>query len=95
MPFTDVRRTETKATTWWAVDELTDILPKPLHPKIRSSKYYTRRNDSLSIQAQTERSRTANAEENRQKLYEELVKMYQETVPGETDPAKKEKWHAA
>ncbi len=77
-----------------ARDELAAVLPRLLHAGIRSSKYYSSRNDAISIQAQTERSRSANTEENREKLYDELVRIYRETVPGENDPAKKEKWDA-
>lgn len=86
------RRTETKATTTWPVAQLLSILPKLLHSGIRSSKYYAKRNDCISVQAQTQRSRTANAEENHQKLFEEIQKLYNSTVPGETSPEKKGKY---
>ncbi len=69
---TELERTETKATTSWPVDELAAVLPRLLHAGIRSSKYYSSRNDAISIQAQTERSRSANTEENREKLYDEV-----------------------
>jgi peptidyl-tRNA hydrolase ICT1 len=85
-------RTETKATTTWAVPQLLSILPKLLHAGIRESKYYSRRNDCLTIQAQTQRSRSANADENRQKLFEELEDLYRRTVPGETRPEKAKKY---
>jgi peptidyl-tRNA hydrolase ICT1 len=87
-------RTETKATTTWAVPQLLNILPKLLHTGIRESKYYSRRNDCLTIQAQTQRSRSANADENRQKLFEELEDLYRRTVPGETRPEKAKKYEA-
>ncbi|KAK1766437.1 hypothetical protein QBC33DRAFT_99845 [Phialemonium atrogriseum] len=87
-----VNKTETKATTTWPVAQLLSILPKLLHSGIRSSKYYAKRNDCISVQAQTQRSRTANAEENHQKLFEEIQKLYNSTVPGETSPEKKGKY---
>ncbi len=87
-------RTETKATTSWTVTELTAVLPPLLHPRLRASRYYSSRNDCLSLQAQTQRSRSANAEENRQKLFDELVGMYGDAVPGETSADKQQK-HAA
>jgi peptidyl-tRNA hydrolase ICT1 len=87
-------RTETKATTTWPVSQLLGLLPKLLHAGIRESKYYSRRNDCLTIQDQTQRSRTANADENRQKLFEELQHLYRTTVPGETSPDKAKKYEA-
>ena len=86
-------RTESKATTTWTVGELSACLPKVLHYRLRSSRYYVARNDALSFSAQTERHRTANVEENREKLEQELRKIYAETVPGKVDP-KKVKRHA-
>ncbi|KAK4124300.1 hypothetical protein N657DRAFT_571399 [Parathielavia appendiculata] len=89
-----VNKTETKATTTWAVPQLLGILPKLLHAGVRESKYYSRRNDCLTIQAQTQRSRSANAHENRQKLFDELEGLYRRTVPGETKPEKAKKYEA-
>ena len=87
-------RTETKATTVWPVSKLFAVLPKIMHSGIRSSKYYSQRNDSLMFQAQTQRSRTANADENRQKLFDELKSLYERTVPGETSVDKTRKYEA-
>ncbi|KAL2163465.1 hypothetical protein VTH06DRAFT_5523 [Thermothelomyces fergusii] len=89
-----VNKTETKATTTWPVPQLLSILPKLLHAGVRESKYYTRRNDCLTIQAQTHRSRSANAEENRRKLFEALQELYHKTVPGESSPEKAKKYEA-
>lgn len=81
-------RTESKATTSWTISELNGMLPKLLRAKLRSSRYYTARNDSLTFSAQTERQRSSNVDENKDKLIQELLKIYSETVPGETDPQK-------
>ncbi|KAL1899196.1 hypothetical protein Sste5346_003118 [Sporothrix stenoceras] len=89
-----VNKTETKATTVWAVHELMGALPTLLRDRIRTSRYYTKATDSLTIQAQAERSRTANAEANREKLFEELVALYEATVPGEARPEKVAKYKA-
>ncbi len=78
-----VNKTETKATTAWAVDELAATLPVLLRPTLRGSRYFRQASDSLTISAQAERSRSVNAAANRQKLYEELVALYEATVPGE------------
>ncbi|KAK3899551.1 hypothetical protein C8A05DRAFT_18026 [Staphylotrichum tortipilum] len=86
-----VNKTETKATTTWPVSQLLGILPTLLHAGIRESKYYSRRSDCLSIQAQTQRSRSANTDDNRQKLFDELVDLYRQMVPGETNPEKAKK----
>lgn len=70
------------------------MLPKHLHAGLRSSKYYVQRNDAISIQAQTHRSRAANTDDNRQKLFDEIEKLYRGAVPNKTDPEKTRK-HAA
>ena len=89
-----VSRTESKATTFWAVSELSQGLPSLLRPGLRTSKYYARRNDSITVQAQTQRSRSANEDENRRKLAEEILKIYQERVPGVTSQEKAKKYEA-
>ncbi|KAK0725393.1 hypothetical protein B0H67DRAFT_480676 [Lasiosphaeris hirsuta] len=89
-----VNKTETKATTTWPISQLLGMLPTLLHPGVRSSKYYSKRNDCISIQAQTQRSRAANTDENHQKLFEELQTLYKSTVPGETSPDKARKYEA-
>lgn len=85
-------RTETKAITTWPVKDLLAVLPKLLHPGVRASKYYTARTDSLTIQAQTHRQRSANADENVRKLAEEVHRIYQERVPNESSPDKHKKY---
>lgn len=52
------------------------------------------RNDAITIQAQTQRSRTANTDENHQKLVEELRRIYQERVPSATSDEKVKKHEA-
>ncbi|KAL2176649.1 uncharacterized protein P884DRAFT_31763 [Thermothelomyces heterothallicus CBS 202.75] len=89
-----VNKTETKATTTWPVPQLLGFLPKLLHAGVRESKYYSRRSDCLTIQAQTHRSRSANADENRRKLFEELQELYRKTVPGESSPETAKKYEA-
>lgn len=59
-----------------------------MHPLLRASKHYVKNKDSLAFQAQTQRDRNANAEENRSKLLEELQRMYSDAVPGDTDAEK-------
>ncbi|KAJ9130282.1 hypothetical protein NKR19_g9963 [Coniochaeta hoffmannii] len=87
-----VNKTETKAITSWPVSQLMSILPKMLHTGLRESRYYAERNDCISLQAQTSRSRTANADENHQKLFEEIQRLYEERVPSETSPEKRQKY---
>lgn len=89
-----VNKTETKATTVWAVHELTRVLPKLMHSEIRKSRYYTSRSDSLTIKAETHRSKTANTDENTQKLAEEVQRIYRESVPGVTTAKKIKKYEA-
>ncbi|KAI0123606.1 hypothetical protein BJ170DRAFT_639756 [Xylariales sp. AK1849] len=89
-----VNKTESKATTVWAVSELAKGLPKLMHSGLRSSRYYTSRNDSITVQAQTQRSRSANTDENHEKLVDELQRIYRETVPGATSVKKMKKYEA-
>ncbi|CAM1504227.1 Fc.00g018180.m01.CDS01 [Cosmosporella sp. VM-42] len=86
-----VNKTETKAITAYPVRDLLSILPRSLHSWIRGSKYYTSNSDSLTFQAQTSRSRDANAEDNRRKLVEEVTRIYEAATPAETSEEKKKK----
>ncbi|TDZ34961.1 hypothetical protein C8035_v010196 [Colletotrichum spinosum] len=86
-----VNKTESKALTSWPVKDLLPALPKLLHRAVRQSKYYTASSDSLAFQAQEHRQRAANATENQQKLMDEIQRIYDETVPGETSVDKKKK----
>ncbi|KAH9905897.1 hypothetical protein F4778DRAFT_779285 [Xylariomycetidae sp. FL2044] len=79
-----VNKTESKATTVWSVEELSKCLPKLLHSAVRTLRYYVRSSDSIVVQAQTTRSKSSNAEENRTKLAAELVGLYNTHVPGPT-----------
>lgn len=78
----------------YSVRDLLSTLPRNLHAVVRSSKYYVASNDSLTFQDQTHRSRTANADENRNKLLEEVIRIYKETTPTETSGEKKKKYEA-
>ncbi|KAI1187515.1 peptidyl-tRNA hydrolase domain-containing protein [Nemania serpens] len=89
-----VNKTESKATSVWPVSELSKGLPKLMRSALRSSRYYSMRNDAITIQAQTQRSRTANTDENHQKLVEELRRIYQERVPSATSDEKVKKHEA-
>lgn len=86
------QRTETKAITVYPVNELLGLLPKFLHPAVRSSKYYTAGNDSLTFSAQTHRSRSANLDENKRKLIDEVMSIYRDMTPAETSSDKKKKF---
>ncbi|KAI0554767.1 hypothetical protein F4679DRAFT_579109 [Xylaria curta] len=89
-----VNKTETKATSVWPVAELSKVLPKLMCSALRLSRYYTVGNDSITIQSQTQRSRTANTEESRHKLVKEINRIYQEQVPGATSEKKIKKHEA-
>ncbi|OAQ99633.1 hypothetical protein LLEC1_06756 [Akanthomyces lecanii] len=85
-------RTETKAISVFPVKDILAVTPSILHPSIRMSPYYTAGSDSLTFQAQTHRSRTANADENRQKLAAVIAQLYEEKVPAETGSDKHAKY---
>ncbi|EHK23562.1 uncharacterized protein TRIVIDRAFT_92142 [Trichoderma virens Gv29-8] len=86
-----VNKTETKAVTVYPVKDLLAVLPKYLHSAVRSSKYYTAGNDSLTFSAQTHRSKSANLDENKRKLIDEVMSIYREMTPAETSSEKKKK----
>lgn len=46
------------------------------------------------MQAQAHRSRSANMEDNYQKLYQEIQNIYHKVVPGESSPDKARKYEA-
>ncbi|KAI7921557.1 hypothetical protein M0657_005709 [Pyricularia oryzae] len=87
-------RTESKATTTWPLDVLLPCLPRVLHSSLKESKYYVKGTNSIAMQAQTSRSRDVNAQENRNKLFEEIQRIYTDTVPGETTQATTDKYKA-
>ncbi|KAI1757635.1 hypothetical protein F4782DRAFT_479280 [Xylaria castorea] len=89
-----VNKTESKATTVWPVAELSKVLPKLIRSALKSSPYYVMGSDSITMQAQTQRSRNANTEENRQKFVKELHRIYKEQVPGVTSEKKLKKHEA-
>lgn len=76
----------------YPIKDIIAILPRFLHSSIRSSQYYVATSDSLTFHAQTHRSRSANADENRRKLMAEVSRLYNEKVPAETSNDKKEKY---
>ncbi|UKZ76352.1 hypothetical protein TrVFT333_004054 [Trichoderma virens FT-333] len=82
---------KTKAVTVYPVKDLLAVLPKYLHSAVRSSKYYTAGNDSLTFSAQTHRSKSANLDENKRKLIDEVMSIYREMTPAETSSEKKKK----
>lgn len=68
------------------------MLPKSLHPHIRASRYYTETSDSLTFGCQTSRDRNKNQQENRNKLMEEITRIYKENTPNPTSDEKKKKF---
>ncbi|EGX96656.1 peptidyl-tRNA hydrolase domain protein [Cordyceps militaris CM01] len=85
-------RTETKAISVFPVKDILAVIPPILHPTVRMSPYYTAGSDALTFQAQSHRSRTANADENRKKLASVITQLYDEKVPAETGSDKHAKY---
>lgn len=73
------------------VYQLAKVLPQFLRGALQKSRYYVASSDSLNFQSQTSRSRTSNQDENKSKLWEEILRIYDANVPGETSDAKREK----
>lgn len=74
-------RTDSKATTAWALEDLEQLCPKLLHAGLRASKFFAKRSNCIVLHAETHRSRTANLEENQRKLFQELERIYNAAVP--------------
>ncbi|KAI0517057.1 peptidyl-tRNA hydrolase domain-containing protein [Xylaria bambusicola] len=90
-----VNKTESKVTSVWPLSELCKGLPKLMRDALRSSRYYVDRSDSIMFHSQTERSRTANADENPKKMFNEIVRIFHEVVPAPTSETKRKKHEAA
>ncbi|KAI1421465.1 hypothetical protein F5Y12DRAFT_767820 [Xylaria sp. FL1777] len=90
-----VNKTESKATTVWPLSELSKGLPKLMRLALTSSRYYTKRSDSITMQAQTQRSKTANTDENHQKFFNEMNRIYHQRIPAATSEKKIKKHEAA
>ena len=84
-------RSNTKATLTISADALLPLVPKILHDNVRSSRYFAKASESLVIQSQESRSRTANQNRCYEKLLEVLADAGEGAIPGKTSLEQQEK----
>jgi peptidyl-tRNA hydrolase ICT1 len=71
--------------------KLLSILPRVLHPAIRSSPAYSAKTDSLLFQSDESRAATENRDTCHRKLWGLVDDTFKSVVPGETSIAQKQK----
>jgi hypothetical protein len=79
-------RTDSKATTAWDLYALYPHVPKVLHQGLRESRYYVSSSDSLKIHSDSSRGQSENKAETHQRLFDEILRIYKQRVPGITPP---------
>ncbi|KKZ65389.1 hypothetical protein EMCG_08769 [[Emmonsia] crescens] len=87
----NVNKVNSKATLKIPLSSLLRLVPRALHPEIRSSRYIAERSDSLVIQSDETRKQTRNLDLCFQKLQELLVTAGKMAIPGETSPEQRKK----
>lgn len=70
---------------------LLPLVPKILHPSIRSSRYYAENSQALVIQADDSRKQSQNLNACFDKLTSMIAEAGRAAVPGETSPEQKKK----
>ncbi|EFE31944.1 peptidyl-tRNA hydrolase domain protein [Trichophyton benhamiae CBS 112371] len=70
---------------------LLPLVPKILHPSIRSSRYYAENSQALVIQADESRKQSQNLNACFDKLTSMIAEAGRAAVPGETSPEQKKK----
>ena len=81
-------RTNSKATLRLKLKDLLPLVPDLLHERLRSSRYYALRSDSLVIQSDGSRKQASNVQECHDKLQEVILEAGKSTIRGETAPEK-------
>ena len=84
-------RVNSKATLKIPLHTLLPLLPPLLHGPLRSSRYFAERSESLVIQSQESRKQTSNVDACYDKLYQLLRTTADDTIPGETSQAQKDR----
>ncbi|CAL5870222.1 uncharacterized protein PFLUO_LOCUS4457 [Penicillium psychrofluorescens] len=87
----NVNKVNSKATLKVPLQDLLPLVPRLLHPVLRTSRYATDRSQSLVIQSDESRKQAANVDSCYDKLYELLQSMANEVIPGETSPEQKDR----
>lgn len=86
-----INRVNSKAMVKVPLGSLLPLIPRSLHPHLLSSRYTTQRSQSLVIQSDESRKRATNVESCFDKLYQLLKTAADDTIPGETSSAQKDR----
>ena len=81
-------RTNSKATLRLKLKDLLPLVPDLLHDRLRASRYYALRSDSLVIQSDGSRKQASNIQKCHDKLQEVILEAGKSTIRGETAPEK-------
>lgn len=73
------------------LQSLLPLVPRILHPHLRSSRYYADRTQMLVIQSEESRKQAANVESCYEKLHRLLKTTAEDVIPGETSEEQREK----
>ncbi|RHZ48476.1 peptidyl-tRNA hydrolase domain protein [Aspergillus thermomutatus] len=73
------------------LQSLLPLVPRILHPHLRSSRYYAERTHTLVIQSEESRKQAANVESCYEKLHLLLKTTAEDVIPGETSEEQREK----
>ncbi|DAA75055.1 TPA_exp: Peptidyl-tRNA hydrolase domain protein [Trichophyton benhamiae CBS 112371] len=87
----NVNKVNSKATIKVPMSALLPLVPKILHPSIRSSRYYAENSQALVIQADESRKQSQNLNACFDKLTSMIAEAGRAAVPGETSPEQKKK----
>ncbi|EXJ85184.1 hypothetical protein A1O3_05859 [Capronia epimyces CBS 606.96] len=87
----NVNKVNSKAQLRVPISRLFPLIPPVLHEGILASRYYAQSSSSLVIQADDSRKQQANKETCVRKLVQEIVDIYNRTIPGETSADQKDK----
>ncbi|EGD84662.2 hypothetical protein H112_08376 [Trichophyton rubrum D6] len=87
----NVNKVNSKATIKVPMSDLLPLVPKILHPSIRSSRYYAENSQALVIQADDSRKQSQNLNACFDKLTSMIAEAGRAAVPGETSPEQKKK----
>ncbi|RHZ66544.1 hypothetical protein CDV55_103537 [Aspergillus turcosus] len=87
----NVNKVNSKATLKVPLQSLLPLVPRILHPHLRSSRYYAERTHTLVIQSEESRKQAANVESCYEKLHHLLKTTAEDVIPGETSEEQREK----
>lgn len=85
------RRTESKVTAKWPVQQLMLHVPELLHEQLLANRFYAKQADAIVIQAQESRKRNENEQACRERLLNMLKGLSKDIIPGATSAKQRAK----